>query len=183
MIKKINLLFFSLALFLSDVSAQSNIPSEFIPTQEVSVNITLSPHFFWGYPSNTIKMHLGENLLLNIDNSTQLYHSGDLINYDLNKEPDLRHTICTAFYSDSWVPWNHTFSIEEENSLNNQTGNPLTYHFKAIRPGKTYIYFCTLSRKLNKFGEDGTILMPSWLCPVIIVDVATPLPESATDSL
>ena len=117
----------------------------------------------------SIKVKVGEELALNVSNPDDLYHSGELDDIDLYNDSDLCHALCTSFYSDSWNPLNHIFSMEEEKNLNQETGDPLVYHFKAARPGNTYIYFHTLHKKSSKYGP---LLMPDWIGPKITVEVS-----------
>ncbi|MBX9578528.1 MAG: hypothetical protein K2W97_08665 [Chthoniobacterales bacterium] len=168
----LHILLFSILLtsysFAQSSTAYSSIPSssssqESTPLpKELNVDLSLTKNY-------SIKVKVGEELAINVKNLDNLYHSGELDNIDLFNHADLQHTLCTSFYSDSWNPFNHIFSLEKENNLNQEIGDPLVYHFKAVRSGNTYIYFCTLYEKSSKFGP---LLMPEWIGSKITVEVS-----------
>ncbi|MBM3856964.1 MAG: hypothetical protein FJ390_03260 [Verrucomicrobia bacterium] len=156
---------YSLAQSSSDYSSISSSPSsqeETLTPQELNVDLFSSKNA-------SKKLKVGEELVIKVDNPHDLYHSGELGNVDLYEDLDLHHALCNSFYSDSWNPLNCTFSLEKENNLNQKEGTPLTFHVKAVRPGNTYIYFCTLYKKITKYGD---LLMPDWLGPKVTVEVS-----------
>ncbi|MEI6416330.1 MAG: hypothetical protein WCO92_01270 [Verrucomicrobiota bacterium] len=178
-IKKLSLHLLILSMVLTSYSfaqsstSYSSIPSCSSPQEDKSLSSTIAPQELNVDLSATknysIKVKAGEALALSINNPDKLYHSGELDNLDLYNELDLRHTLCTSLYSDSWNPLNHNFSLEKENNLNQETGDSLVYHFNAVRPGNTYIYFCTHHKKSSKYGP---LLMPDWIGPKITVEVS-----------
>lgn len=168
--------------FAQSSTSYSSIPSCSSRQEDKSLSSTTAPqalnvdlsatksYSIFAYPKNrSIKLKVGEELAVNINNPDNLYHSGELEDNDLHQDPDLYHALCTSLYSDSWNPLNHNFSLEKENNLNQETGDSLVYHFNAVRPGNTYIYFCTLHKKSSKYGP---LLMPDWIGPKITVEVS-----------
>lgn len=153
-------------------SQEDESPSSTTAPQELNVDLSATTGSFpFTHPKDcSIKVKVGEELEVNINNPDSLYHSGELDNIDLFNHSDLHHTLCTSFYSDSWNPLNYTFSLEKENNFNQETGHPLVYHFKAVRPGNTYIYFCTLYKKATR--HYGDVIMSDWIGPKITVEVS-----------
>lgn len=159
--------------FAQSSTDYSSIPSSPSSQENESLSNTTAPKELnvdlSAKKNYSIKLKAGEELALNVSNPDNLYHSGELDNIHLYDHFDLQHTLCTSFYSDSWNPFNYTFSLKKENNLNQEIGDPLVYHFKAVRPGNTYIYFCTLHTKSSKYGQ---LLMPDWVGPKITVEVS-----------
>ena len=182
--------FLIIAMFLTSYSfSQSNLVTpnnsnnlsatdlsfDTIPLQNHELTLPTMNYFVSDYTNYIIPMKVGEELEISVNNPNQTYHSGDLKKYegpikiDNYGFYDLSHTLQTAIYPDSWNPWNHTVCIEEEYNLNQETGDPLLYHFKAIRPGKSYIYFGTLKTCHYKYVTSYSL---NWMEPMVTVEVS-----------